>query len=262
MNKPTHIPEMIEVKGGTFLMGATPEQLDEAEADETPLHEVTLSSFQIGKYTLTQELWESVMGNNPAKNRGAKRPVEQVSWYDAIIFCNALSEKEGLAKCYKKKDGLLNKLFGNLMDCDFSLNGYRLPTEAEWEYAARGGNKSQMYKYSGSNDVNEVGWYGAADNIGNRMIEEGTSEVGKKLPNELGIYDMSGNIWEWCWDLYNTYEPANQTDPSGEVVGANRVIRGGSWSGKTDYCRVSNRSNSSLEYGNSYLGFRLARTTK
>lgn len=232
--------DMVIVEGGTFTMGS-----NDGEPDEKPEHSVTVSSFMMGKYEVTQELWESVMGRNPSLFKGSSRPVEQVSWYDAVEFCNKLSEKEGLQKAYSGS--------GNDISCDFTSNGYRLPTEAEWEYAARGGNKSEGYKYSGSDDLDQVGWND--DNSIDR-----TEEVGSKQPNEMGIYDMSGNIREWCWDWYDNYSSSSQTDPVNSNSGTNRVLRGGSWFSNAGDCRVAYRGNSSPELRHSNYGFRLART--
>ncbi|GJQ32988.1 MAG: hypothetical protein HBSAPP04_18270 [Ignavibacteriaceae bacterium] len=245
------------VEGGSFMMGS-----NTGDPDEKPVHKVTLSSFFIGKVPVTQALWREVMGNNPSRFKGDNRPVECVSWYEAVEFCNRLSRREGLSGCYKEvereKTGLVGSLFGQktkVMLYDFNANGYRLPTEAEWEYAARGGNKSRGFKYSGSNDLDQVGWYD--NNSGSA-----TKEVGTKQPNELGLYDMSGNVWEWCWDWYSNsyYSSSIQTDPRGPNAGSNHVKRGGSWNYLAEHCRVANRdiSNQDSMYFN--LGFRLVRT--
>jgi formylglycine-generating enzyme required for sulfatase activity len=251
-------PEMIKVEGGTFNMGSN-ENSDYAK----PVHKVTLSDFLIGKYEVTQELWESVMGDNPSWFKGTKRPVEHVSWYDVIELCNKLSAKEGLTPAYKidktQKDPNNTSNHDNLkwlITCDFSSNGYRLPTEAEWEYAARGGNKSKGYTYSGSDDINEVAWYN--DN----SVDE-THEVGKKKPNELGLYDMSGNVKEWCWDWYSNeyYSSSVQTNPGGSNSGSDRVWRGGSCYSAASICRVANRFSNGVPVGwDTDAGFRLAKT--
>ncbi len=241
--------EMVFVEGGSFMMGS-----NSGDPDEKPEHPVTVSDFFIGKVPVTQKLWREVMGNYPSYFTGDKRPVECVSWHDAIEFCNRLSRKEGLRECYseieQEKGGLMGSLIGQKaksLTCDFKANGYRLPREAEWEYSARGGNQSKGYEYSGSNDLDEVGRYGGWNDKGNRSEEEGTALVGKKIPNELGIYDMSGNVWEWCWDLY---------DSSGSF----RVLRGGSWYGDAEYCRVAYRGSFNPDSRNSLSGFRLSRT--
>ena len=215
---------MIKVEGGTFSMGATSEQGSDADSDEKPVHSVTLSDYYIGETEVTQELWEAVMGSNPSYSKGSKKPVENVSWNDC---------KEFITK--------LNRLTGK---------NFRLPTEAEWEYAARGGKKSKGYKYSGSNTIGNVAWYG--DNSGST-----THNVKTKTPNELGIYDMSGNVWEWCEDWYGNYSSGSQTNPKGSSSGSIRVLRGGGWSGYATSCRVSDRSGSSPGGRDSNLGFRV-----
>jgi len=232
--------KFVLVEGGTFSMGSNDET-----SDEEPIHGVIIGSFLLGKIEVTQELWESVMGSNPSNFKGDKRPVERVSWNDVVEFCNKLSEKEGLQKAYSGS--------GDNVTCDFNSNGYRLPTEAEWEYAARGGKKSKGYTYSGSNDIDAVSWY--RNNSGST-----THEVGTKQPNELGIFDMSGNVWEWCWDWYGDYTSTSQTNPKGANAGSNRVIRGGGWSNYAGYCRVANRGNDIPGFRYYDLGFRLVRT--
>jgi formylglycine-generating enzyme len=233
--------QMILVQGGSFDMGS-----NGGANDEKPMHRVTLSGFYIGKYEVTQEQYERVMGSNPSyfKDSGKNAPVEKVTWYDAVEFCNKLSEQEGLQKCYSGS--------GNSIKCDFSKNGYRLPTEAEWEYAAKGGSKSKGYKYSGSNNLGEVGWYG--DNSGVK-----THSVGGKKSNELGIYDMSGNVWEWCWDWYGDYSSSAQTNPHGQGSGSSRLLRGGSWNYFARNCRTANRNFYYPSYSLSFIGFRLCR---
>ena len=201
--------EMVYVEGGTFMMGGTSEQGTDAYSDEKPVHRVTLSAFHIGKYEVTQGLWREVMGSNPSLNKaGDDYPVEMLSWEDCQEFVRKLNARTGL--------------------------NFRLPTEAEWEYAARGGRKSRGYKYSGSNSLGDVAWYG--DNSGG-----GTHPVGRKSPNELGLYDMSGNVYEWCQDWYGSYGSSGQTDPAGPSSGFIRVLRGGSCSHGARGCRVSCR---------------------
>ena len=218
--------EMIPVEGGTFTMGATEEQGNDAYDDEKPAHKVTLSSYAIGKYPVTQELWKAVMGNNPSYFKGNDNlPVEQVSWDDCQEFIKKLN---------------------NLTGKDF-----RLPTEAEWEYAARGGKKSKGYKYSGSNNLDNVAWY--SSNCGSK-----THPVGEKKPNELGIYDMSGNVWEWCNDWYGNYQSSAVSNPTGPASGSDRVSRGGSWDCNDGDCRVSCRSYFVPGYRIYFLGLRLA----
>ena len=203
--------EMVYVEGGTFRMGATEEQGDDVWDDEKPVHRVTLSSYLIGRHEVTQALWREVMGDNPSKDKqGGDYPVVSVSWFDCQEFIKKLNSRTGMK--------------------------FRLPTEAEWEYAARGGNRSKDYKYAGSDNLDEVGWY--EDNSGGH-----THPVGLKKPNELGLYDMSGNVYEWCQDRYGDYTAEAQTNPTGSQSGkcGNRVLRGGSSWISARYCRVSYR---------------------
>jgi formylglycine-generating enzyme required for sulfatase activity len=220
------ISNMVYVQGGTFMMGATSEQGSDAYSDEKPVHYVTLSNYYIGKYEVTQAEWQAVMGSNPSYIKGSDNlPVENVSWNDCQTFISKLNAKTGLK--------------------------FRLPTEAEWEYAARGGNKSKGYKYSGSNNVDEVAWY--TSNSGST-----THAAGTKQSNELGLYDMSGNVWEWCSDWYGSYNGSSQTNPTGANSGSCRVLRGGGWSINARYCRSSCRYDYGPDYGYSYFGLRLA----
>ena len=224
---------MVYVSGGTFTMGATSEQGSDADADEKPAHQVTLSSFSIGKYEVTQEEWVAVMGSNPSWYKGAKRPVDNVSWNDCQEFIRKLNAITG------KK--------------------FRLPTEAEWEFAARGSNESRGYKYPGSNNIDNVAWYEVNSyDVGSSSLNYGTHNVGQKQSNELGLYDMSGNVWEWCQDWYGSYNSGSQTNPSGPSTGSIRVVRGGGWLSNAWYCRVSNRSVNSPDRRSNYLGLRLA----
>ncbi len=238
----TSMPKsMVFVEGGSFQMGS-----NDGESDEKPVHQVTVSSFWIGKHEITQAEWKEVMGSNPSDWKGDQLPVEQVSWYDAVDYCNKRSIKEGLTPCYSGS--------GAGITCDWNANGYRLPTEAEWEFAARGGVKSKGYTYSGSNDVGSVAWYD-----GNSGYE--THEVGTKSPNELGIHDLSGNVWEWCWDWYDEgyYAKSPGHDPKGAGSGSYRELGGGSWISIGNYCRVAIRGNYDPGGRYSYSGFRVAR---
>ncbi|MBQ7214276.1 MAG: formylglycine-generating enzyme family protein, partial [Bacteroidales bacterium] len=217
---------MVLVGAGSFTMGATSEQGSDACPNETPIHRVTLrQDYYMGKYEVTQELYEAVMSTNPSYFKGPRLPVEQVSWNDVMAFCTRLSQMTGKT--------------------------FRLPTEAEWEYAARGGHiHSTQTKYAGSNDIRIVAWY--TDNS-NRT----TQTVGMKTPNDLGLHDMSGNVWEWCSDWYGYYDSGAQTDPTGPSTGSKRVNRGGSWSYDAQGCRVSYRYGAAPSFRGRNLGFRL-----
>jgi len=237
--------EMVFVKGDKFQMGC-----NDGDDDEKPIHSVALRDFYIGKYEVTQGEFEAVMGKNPSrfkKKSGRDAPVERVNWYDAVEFCNKLSENEGLQKCYYGS--------GASIKCNFGANGYRLPTEAEWEFAALGGNKSKGYQYAGSNDLGSVSWY-----KGNSKKK--THSVGIKQANELGIFDMSGNVYEWCCDWYENYSSRYQTNPEGPDSGNPRVYRGGSWYCCVSSCRVAERCALSPGSSLSYLGFRLVRSSE
>jgi formylglycine-generating enzyme required for sulfatase activity len=203
---------MISVEGGTFQFGNKVS--------------VTVSNFKIGKYPVTQKQWVEIMGTNPSHFSGDSLPVENVSWEDVQAF--------------------LTKL--NTIDPN---KNYRLPTEAEWEYAARGGRLSKGYMYAGSNDLDEVGWYWK--NSGGK-----THPVGSKKPNELGIYDMSGNVWEWCQDWFGDYPDEAQENYSDPQTGIYRVLRGGSWNNNDNYCRSAIRDGFYPDFRNGYYGFRLA----
>ena len=228
-----YVNSMVYVEGGTFTMGATSEQGGDADGDEKPAHSVTLSSYHIGQTEVTQELWEAVMGSNPSKFKGSNRPVECVSWDDCQEFLSRL-----------------NRITGKR---------FRLPTEAEWEYAARGGSRSRGYKYSGSDYIYDVAWFvkNSCDK-GESSPDYGTHAVGTKLPNELGLYDMSGNVWEWCSDWYGTYSSSAQSNPTGPSTGSNRMYRGGCWYDGARHCRVSCRDDNSPDYSYYSLGLRLA----
>ena len=218
--------KMVKVEGGTFQMGGASEQGSDAYDREYPIHSVTLSDYYIGQTQVTQELWEAVMGSNPSYFKGNNQcPVENVSWNDSQEFIEKL-----------------NRLTGK---------NFRLPTEAEWEYAARGGNKSKGYKYSGSNVADAVAWYDK--NSGSK-----THPVAQKQANELGLYDMSGNVWEWCQDWYDDYTSHSQSNPKEANIGSNRVLRGGSWYSFARIVRVSFRIHYSPDCRFNDYGLRLA----
>ncbi|MCQ2254434.1 MAG: SUMF1/EgtB/PvdO family nonheme iron enzyme [Bacteroidaceae bacterium] len=218
--------KMVYVQGGTFKMGATSEQGKDVWKDEKPTHAVTVNSYYIGQTEVTQALWQAVMGTNPSVLNGTTLPVENVSWND----CQTFIEK-------------LNSMTGRT---------FRLPTEAEWEFASRGGNNSRGYKYSGSNYIDNVAWY--TNNSNSK-----THAVATKQANELGIYDMSGNVSEWSSDWYdsNYYKNSDSNNPRGAYTGSNRVYRGGDWLSSAGACRVSIRYYVTPDYRNRYLGLRL-----
>ena len=232
---------MIAVEGGTFKMGATYEQGKDAESDEKPTHSVTLSDYYIGQTEVTQALWRAVMGTTVQQQRdkantswsiygeGDNYPMYYINWEECQTFV-------------QKLNSLLSSQLGG--------RRFALPTEAQWEYAARGGKKSNGYKYSGSNTIGNVAWY--TDNSGSS-----THPVGQKSPNELGLYDMSGNVWEWCQDWYCSYTSSSQSNPQGASSGRSRVDRGGSWYNFARYCRVSGRHGNTPTYRDNDLGLRL-----
>jgi formylglycine-generating enzyme len=237
---------LIPVKGGKFLMGSKNGIVNGA-VTERPVHSVLVNDFMIGEYEVTQEVYETVTGLNPSVHHGKNLPVENVTWYEAVIFCNLFSKREGLEEVYTIKD--------KDVSADFSRNGYRLPTEAEWEYAARGGQYSGGFRYAGSDKIDSVAWY--AFDSGSH-----SHEVGTRAANELGLYDMSGNVWEWCWDWYGKYHEQAQTDPSGGDYGKYRIIRGNCWSGDKADCTVWQRGLGVPYLSMDCLGFRLVRSSK
>lgn len=226
--------KMVVVEGGTFTMGATAEQGSDADENESPAPQVTLSSYSIGETEVTQALWKAVVGSNPSTFKGdLQRPVECVSWNDCQTFITKLNRLTGMT--------------------------FRLPTEAEWEYAARGGKRSKGYKYAGSNTIGDVAWY--YDNsyaVGSSSPDYGTHAVATKSPNELGLYDMSGNVWEWCQDWYGHYSSEAQMNPTGPASGYYRIFRGGMWAGDAWCCRVSYRNFFYPSWDTYSLGLRLA----
>ena len=224
---------MVFVDGGTYNMGCTSEQGGECEDDELPVHKVTVSSFWMGETEVTQALWKSVMGEEPSWGLlpdygvGASYPVYRITWHDCQNFIERLNDMTGLT--------------------------FRLPTEAEWEFAARGGNLSKHYKYSGSNNIDEVACY-----IGNS--NDRIHPVKKKKPNELGLYDMSGNVWEWCAEWYEEeyYSVSPSNNPTGPSYTCTHCVhRGGSWNYDPFYSRITNRGCTWHDEGYYNLGFRL-----
>ena len=242
---------LVLIPAGLFSLGNTGSY--EGEYDEKPPVTIIISKpFYISKYEITQQQYKAVMGNNPSEFKGDNLPVEQVSWYDALNFCNALSQSEGLTPCYT--------INGTKVTSDFEANAYRLPTEAEWEYAAKAGTKTDFYSgkltYSGNSPIDpnldKIAWYSA--NSSNT-----THPVGQKTPNAFGLYDMSGNVWEWCWDRYAEYPSKETKDYQGPEIGTYRVYRGGGWRNLAWYCRSTNRDRNYLDDKNNSLGFRVVK---
>ncbi|MCI7496930.1 MAG: formylglycine-generating enzyme family protein [Prevotella sp.] len=218
---------MVEIKGGSFIMGSDLNTDPDAEEDEAPRHQVTVSSFKMGKYLVTQSEWKQVMEDTKAqKSKNGKYPMINVTWEEVQTFISRLNEQTG--------------------------RHFRLPTEAEWEYAARGGAKASNKGsiYSGGDDLKTMGWY--ADNSGNRP-----HPVGMLAPNALGLYDMSGNVWEYCSDWYGDYQAKKQTNPKGPATGDYHVIRGGSWNSSSHCCRITYRQDNSIISPTPDIGFRL-----
>lgn len=219
--------EMVAVEGGTFTMGCTAPFGEDCFHDEKPPHDITLNRFYISRYPVTQQQWLLVMGSHESRNRGCRQcPVESVSWEDIQLFLKRLNQITG--------------------------KNYTLPTEAQWEFAARGGNNTKGFIYSGSNDPHEVAWF--------RETSDGTRPVGQKLPNELGLYDMSGNVWEWCLDWKIPYTFGAKTDPVALSNGSRKVLRGGAWNSLKRSCRISNRHDGNPQFRNNNYGFRLVLT--
>lgn len=261
---------LIAVAGGTFTMG---NPIGVGSTTEQPQHTVSVSDFYIGNTEIRWGMWDTVYQwglNNgytdiPAGRKGyngdAAHPVTEVNWYDIIKWCNARSEKEGLSPCYYTSSSYTNANVYRIGQIDLentmvniNSDGYRLPTEAEWEYAAEGGYKRQdpHFTYSGSNSVDAVAWYSTNSN-------NNSHPVGTKSPNELGTFDMSGNVWEWCWDWYGGYNDSAQTNPFGAVTGTSRIIRGGSFDNIDTHSRVTNRIGNAPANRYNVIGFRIVK---
>ena len=247
--------DMVYVEGGTFLMGAqatdpnAPNYDSDADSNESPVHSVTLSSYYIGKYEVTQQLWEYVMNYTGAAADGTiLSAVASGPWLGNINPSSTYGKGDYYPAYYVSYEDIVNHFIPRLNK--ITGKTFRLPTEAEWEYAARGGNQSKGCKYSGSNTIGDVAWYYANSSYK-------AHQVGTKQANELGIYDMSGNVYEWCSDWYGSYSSTSQTDPIGLTSGSYRVLRGGSWFSNAQYCRVSLRNYYTPSNRLADIGFRL-----
>ena len=234
--------EMVQIPGGKFMMG------DKDEVD-APLHEVEVSSFLMDTHLVTQEQFQKLMGTNPSRWKGEKNPVEQLRWSDAVKFCNKRSESEGLQPCYDL----------NTLKCNFDANGYRLPTEAEWEYACRAGTKTAYFFGDNPAKLGDYAWF--EKNSGGHP-----RPVGQKQPNPWGLFDMAGNVWEWCNDFYKVdyYQESPRENPKGPDQGQNKVLRGGAWRFSAENCRSGYRYNenpgqSDVCFGYDIYGFRCVR---
>ncbi len=244
-------PEMVFIEGGSFYMGND----YSGSLDEKPEHKITLSDFYISKFEVTFEMFDQFCNatSYPKPDDGGygrnKKPAINVSWMGAIKYCNWLSSKFGYEKVYELKIDSSGTVISGI---NWNANGYRLPTEAEWEYVAKGGGKSQGFAYAGSNDLSEVAWY-------TQNSENQPHEVGQLKPNELGIYDMLGNAWEWCWDYYSKdyYSKSPEADPKGPESGNNRIYKGGNFESKVEFVRITRRFSLSTFLTSGLVGIRL-----
>ena len=232
---------MVRISGGTFTMGSPANETGRS-SNEGPQRQITVSSFYLGRHPVTQAEYQEIVGTNPSAFKGQNLPVEQVSWFDAVNYCNKLSIREGLTPAYT--------INGNNVTWNLDANGYRLPTEAEWEYACRAGTQTPFYT---GISIGDAGWFS-----GN---SKGRSQpVGEKLPNSWGLFDMHGNVLEWCWDWLGNYSGGAQTDPKGPNSGTNRVYRGGSWRFDAHQTRSAYRFGNHPFLKTFFLGFRVARS--
>jgi formylglycine-generating enzyme required for sulfatase activity len=241
---------MVRINGGTFTMGSPASEPERNVAEIQ--HSVSINPFYMGRYEVTQREWLEIMGNNPSHFKGDNLPVENVSWYDAVEYCNRLSEWERLTPAYT--------INGTDVTWNKNAKGYRLPTEAEWEYACRAGTITAFS--TGMNiTTNQANYDGNSPYNGNAggMYRGKTIPVGSFMPNSWGLYDMHGNVWEWCWDWYGEYSRGVQTDPAGPASGSRRVFRGGSWYGAGRYLRSASRGSDGPSGRDGNLGFRLVR---
>jgi formylglycine-generating enzyme required for sulfatase activity len=254
---------MVKIPGGTFTMGSPASEAD--REDDEVQHTVRVAGFFLGKYEVTQKEYRALMGTNPSVFKGDNLPVENVSWYDAIEYCNARSRKEGLTPAYTIDKTQADPNNQNDYDelkwrvtWNRQANGYRLPTEAEWEYACRAGTTTP---FSTGNNIttDQANYEGNYPYNGNAkgVYREKTTAVGSFAANAWGLYDMHGNVYEWCWDWYGDYSAGAQTDPTGAASGPDRVKHGGSWSDGAQYLRSADRHSGAPSYRSDYLGFRL-----
>jgi formylglycine-generating enzyme required for sulfatase activity len=243
---PVVTSEFIFIQGGTFTMGSPASEQNRYD-NEGPEHQVTVSSFYIGKYEVTQKEYHDAMEINPSEHKGENLPLENITWYETVTYCNERSRREGLILAYT--------INGENVTWNRNANGYRLPTEAEWEYAAKGGNKHSVFLYAGSGNADSAGWH--SSNSGGR-----SHQVGTKAANALGIFDMSGNVGEMCWDFHSGYSGVAQTDPQGAAAGTYRVGRGGCWFYGAQYLRTGFRAYITPVMRYSFVGFRLARNAE
>jgi formylglycine-generating enzyme required for sulfatase activity len=247
---------MVWIQGGTFMMGSPASEAGRNNDREGSQHRVTVSSFYMGKYEVTQAEYEAVMGSNPSSFKGDNLPVEQVSWYDAAEYCNKRSQREGLTAAYTISGSGASRT----VTWNRSASGYRFPTEAEWEYACRAGSTTP-FSTGGNITTNQANYNGnnPYNNNAKGTYREKMTAAGSCAANDWGLYDMHGNVWEWCWDWYGAYGTGTQTDPMGAVSGANRVCRGGSWRSSAGDVRSAFRSHNTPSDSYYNVGFRLVR---
>jgi formylglycine-generating enzyme required for sulfatase activity len=260
-------PDLVYIHGGAFTMGSPLSEV--SRRDNETQRRVTVGPFYLGKYEVTQEEYEAVMGTNPSYFKGKRLPVERTSWYDAVEYCNRRSEREGLTPAYTidktREDPSNTNPFDPLrwlVVWNRDADGYRLPTEAEWEYACRAGTATPFN--TGDNITTESANYDGNFPYNNKprgLYREHTTETGSFPPNPWGLYDMHGNVMEWCWDWYGSYDPEARTAPPGAASGASRIRRGGSWVSDARHVRSAYRPSVVPSYRDNYLGFRLARSS-